>query len=381
VKALTSPLVERARALAATVKWQQVADSPTTKNYTNWRLFEEYLNRKGDVTFMAPQGSWDLVLGPCGSAYNYDIDESVLDLSASKLYAEHIAKLDGAHKLEPEGGTYRIALCRPEGNRWYSYHLLINVNDNVKANILIYAPRAAPGTTGIEVRAKKGSELNLMVIADPQAELPMAFILRRALGVRARVRSSVVAGGSIMTRIDEQSLLNAGSVIVHRSFVAASDGQAVDDIIDTVQTGYDSTAVVSGFGFSSGKSLVSVRGTAIMTPNSVRSSSNFVVEALLMSDESRAYTMPMMRIDTGDIVAASHRAAQYRVPLDQLFYLESRGLSEPEAFELILRGKLMASLEGLPPEITAEAENLGMRLIKKAIEGSFTPRQEAQAPS
>ncbi|ADL19684.1 FeS assembly protein SufD [Acidilobus saccharovorans 345-15] len=381
---MTSLLVERARRIASTALWQAVADSPTTKNYTNWRLFEEALNLSGPVSFSQPKGSWDMVLGPCGASYNYDIDESVLDLSAFKLYAEHVARLAGAHKLEPTSGTYRIALCRPEGDGWYSYHLLINVNEGVSANILVYAPRASPGTTGIEVRAKRNSNLNLVIVAEPQAEKPMAFILRRALGVGAKVRSTVVSGGSVMTRVDEQSLLSSGSQLVHRSFVASSEGQTVDDVIDTVQTGHDSTADVTGFGFSSGRSLVSVRGTVIMNPQSYGSSSSFVVEALLLSEESRAYTMPMMRIDTGDIRAASHRAAQYRVPLDQLFYLESRGLNGQEAFELLLRGKLQSTLDGLPAELTFQAEDLGVRLIKKAVEAiaaKVTPQQEARAPS
>ncbi len=365
---MASLLVERARRLATVTPWQRVADSPTTKYYTNWSLFEKAINMSGELEFRRPRGSWDLVLGPCGNAYNYDIDESVLDLSASRLYAEHIARLDGAHKIEPEGGTLRIALCEPSGPRWYSYHLLINVNNGIEQNLLIYAPRSAPGTTGIEVRAKKGSKVNLVVLAEPELqEYPMAYIIRRALGVDAYVRSVTLAKASIMTRVDEQSIMASNSRLYHDSFVMTSNGQTLDNVIDTVQGGHDSVADVSGFGASSGSSTVAVRGTVVMTPQAVKSSSNFVVEALLLSDQSKAYTMPMMRIDNGDILSATHRAAQYRVPLEQLFYLETRGLSYPEAVELLLRGRLMNALRSLPEALLGPALDLGSSVIRAAI--------------
>jgi len=97
----------RARALeySKVTPWQKVADSPVTKYYTDWRGFEEVLNKPGQVSYERPRGEWDLVLGPCGSDYNYDIDETLLDLRASRLYSEHVARLEGAHLVEAKAGS------------------------------------------------------------------------------------------------------------------------------------------------------------------------------------------------------------------------------------------------------------------------------------
>jgi Fe-S cluster assembly scaffold protein SufB len=91
----------------------------------------------------------------------------------------------------------------------------------------------------------------------------------------------------------------------------------------------------------------------------------------------------MMRIETGDVNVASHRAAQYRLPGDQLFYLESRGLSPGEAVELLLRGRVdhLIGLSGVPAEAAETARSLAYALVKRSLTGGLTPRLEAPAPS
>ena len=378
-----SALRARAAELALTTPWQKVADSPVTKYYTDWRAFEEALRGSGELRFERPDGEWDLVLGPCGTPYNYDIDETLLDLSESRLYDEHVARLDGAHVLETRGLT-RVALCKPVGRAWFSQHLTVNVPPGSEADIIVYAPRSAPGTTGVEVRVKEGSRASLLIIAEPQSGDPMAFLLRRAVGVRASLSSMVIASSSAMTRVDEETVIATGGTLSHSSVTFAWSNGKVDNIIDTVQSGRASKAIVSGLGVASDSSMVAVRGTAVMLPNSPGSYSNFVVEALLLGDSARAYTMPMMRIETGEVEVASHRAAQYRLPQDQLFYLQARGLTEAEATELIVQGRTLALLElsRLPSPSSDLAREFLYRMIRRALQGAaITPPRAALAPS
>ena len=375
----------RARALeySKVTPWQKVADSPVTKYYTDWRGFEEVLDRPGQVSYERPRGEWDLVLGPCGSDYNYDIDETLLDLRASRLYSEHVARLEGAHLVDAKG-RLRVALCRPTGEAWASQHLVINVPERAEADVIIYAPRGAPGSTGVEVKVKEGARASVLIVAEPDPRWPTAYLIRRAVGVRASLSSLVVASPSAVERVDEQTVMAAQSRLTHASLTFSWGTAKVDNIIDTVQGGRDSSADVYGLGVASGPSLVSVRGTAILTPQAVSSSSRFIVEALLLDEQARAYTMPMMRIETGDVNVASHRAAQYRLPGDQLFYLESRGLSPGEAMELLLRGRVdhMIGLSGVPGEAAETARSLAYALVKSSLAGGLTPpRLEALAPS
>ena len=59
---------------------------------------------------------------------------------------------------------------------------------------------------------------------------------------------------------------------------------------------------------------------------------------LVLSDGARADSVPNLEIETGDIAGAGHASATGRFDDLQLFYLQSRGISEAEARRLVVRG-------------------------------------------
>ncbi len=71
---------------------------------------------------------------------------------------------------------------------------------------------------------------------------------------------------------------------------------------------------------------------------------------LLLTDGARADSVPNLEIETGQIQGAGHASASGRFDDEQLFYLQSRGLSELEARRLVVRGFLMEVVQqiGIP---------------------------------
>ncbi len=59
---------------------------------------------------------------------------------------------------------------------------------------------------------------------------------------------------------------------------------------------------------------------------------------LLLTDGARADSVPNLEIETGEIVGAGHASATGRFDDEQLFYLQSRGITEKEARQLVVRG-------------------------------------------
>jgi Fe-S cluster assembly protein SufD len=59
---------------------------------------------------------------------------------------------------------------------------------------------------------------------------------------------------------------------------------------------------------------------------------------LLLSDGSRADSVPNLEIETGNIAGAGHASATGRFDDLQLFYLQARGIPEAEARRLVVRG-------------------------------------------
>lgn len=59
---------------------------------------------------------------------------------------------------------------------------------------------------------------------------------------------------------------------------------------------------------------------------------------LLLNDGPRADSVPNLELETGDVVGAGHASATGRFDDEQLFYLQSRGISEQLARQLVVRG-------------------------------------------
>ena len=61
---------------------------------------------------------------------------------------------------------------------------------------------------------------------------------------------------------------------------------------------------------------------------------------LVLTDGTRADSVPNLEIETGDIAGAGHASATGRFDDEQLFYLQARGITEEEARRLVVRGFL-----------------------------------------
>jgi len=61
---------------------------------------------------------------------------------------------------------------------------------------------------------------------------------------------------------------------------------------------------------------------------------------LVLSDGTRADSIPNLEIETGDIAGAGHASATGRFDDEQLFYLRTRGIPEGEARRLVVLGFL-----------------------------------------
>jgi Fe-S cluster assembly protein SufD len=61
---------------------------------------------------------------------------------------------------------------------------------------------------------------------------------------------------------------------------------------------------------------------------------------LVLSEGTRADSIPNLEIETGDIAGAGHASATGRFDDEHLFYLRSRGITEEEARRLVVLGFL-----------------------------------------
>jgi Fe-S cluster assembly protein SufD len=111
-------------------------------------------------------------------------------------------------------------------------------------------------------------------------------------------------------------------------------------------------------------------GDVLIRPTAAGTDSYEQNRNLLLTDGTRADSIPNLEIETGDIAGAGHASASGRFDDEQLFYLQARGIRELEARRLVVRGFLSEIVQkiGLPElegrlHDAIEAELIGSELL------------------
>ncbi|MCS7246187.1 MAG: Fe-S cluster assembly protein SufB [Thermomicrobium sp.] len=149
------------------------------------------------------------------------------------------------------------------------------------------------------------------------------------------------------------------------SVAFAGDGQHQDAGGKMVHVApYTSSQIISK-SISKGTGRASYRGLVKVHRGAHHVRANVVCDALLLDEHSRTDTYPYMEIEE-EQVSIGHEATVSKVAEEQLFYLQSRGLSEAEAMSMIVNGFIEPITKELPLEYAVELN----RLIALEMEGS-----------
>jgi Fe-S cluster assembly protein SufB len=149
------------------------------------------------------------------------------------------------------------------------------------------------------------------------------------------------------------------------SVAFAGDGQHQDAGGKMVHVApYTSSQIISK-SISKGTGRASYRGLVKVHRGAHHVRANVVCDALLLDEQSRTDTYPYMEIEE-EQVSIGHEATVSKVAEEQLFYLQSRGLTEAEAMSMIVNGFIEPITKELPLEYAVELN----RLITLEMEGS-----------
>ena len=150
------------------------------------------------------------------------------------------------------------------------------------------------------------------------------------------------------------------------SIAFAGDGQHQDAGGKIVHAAPNTTSNIFAKSISKGGGRSSYRGLLEVAKGAHGSKSKVVCDALLLDEASRSDTYPTIRISEDD-VNVGHEATVSKVGDEQLYYLQSHGLTEEEAGKLIVNGFIEPIVKELPMEYAVEMN----RLIELQMEGSI----------
>ncbi|WP_447045661.1 Fe-S cluster assembly protein SufB [Vreelandella sp. H-I2] len=194
------------------------------------------------------------------------------------------------------------------------------------------------------------------------------FVTKRGdcRGDRSRISWTQVETGSAITWKYPSCVLRGKDSIGEFYSVAVTNGrQQADTGTKMIHIGEGTRSYIVAKGISAGKSDQSYRGLVKIGPRA-KGARNFTqCDSLLIGDKCGAHTFPYQEIGNST-ATIEHEATTSKIGEDQLFYCQSRGISEEDAVSMIVNGFCKDVFQELPMEFAVEAE----ALLNVTLEGA-----------
>lgn len=367
------------------IPFQEIADSPTVKSYVRWSDFEHYLEvpppyaEKGVLDrklLKAYGGAIDVMFGvrdldcrvPCAEISQMK-GYARFSANEGRLLAYHLSAWNRGLDLRLEDREVTVLLEKPETG-YTGYHLAVSVRGDSSLTILALSPEDARGlwTGSLEVFLERNARLALNIVVFDSLYSPGAFYVRSTGAEDSEIRIYTVAGRGRMLYLKQDSVLvGEGSSLLSGAVMSSSEGSRIVLETNAVNNASNTSSQILGQGFVRGGTLVH-RGVIRITPRGLGSRAVFDSDIVPLSENSNAYSVPMLEIETGDVEEARH--ASSTSPLDQkvLFYIMSRGFSRVEAEEMMIRGYYnhVAGKINPPDSLSGYIEELVSNVVSKS---------------
>ena len=286
-----------------------------------------------------------------------------LPLPVDRLSALAVANADGAVRVTiPESAAAEPVVLRLHGDSADALawgHVVLDVRPFAQATVVLEHSGSAHYGEHLSVIVGDGATLRLVHLQLWDADAVHSAHVSVRVGRDATFRSFQASLGGSAVRILETvdyaapggdaELLGiffakAGQHLEHRMLVDHAVPHCRSNVLYKGALTGDPEAGDAGIARSVWIGDVLIRATAVGTETYELNRN------LLLSQATRADSVPNLEIETGEIVGAGHASATGRFDDEQLFYLQSRGIPADVATRLVVRGffaEVIARL-GLP---------------------------------
>jgi len=222
-------------------------------------------------------------------------------------------------------------------------HTVITAAPNARGLVVIDNRGSARLTENVEIVAQSGSDLTVVSVQewdDDSVHLASHFA---RVDKDARLKHVVVSlGGSVVRVNPSVHLAGPGADGQLLGLYFADAGQHLEQRVYVNHIAPNTVSRVTYKGALNGAGARTVWvGDVLIGHDATGTDSYEQNRNLVLSDGTRADSIPNLEIETGDIAGAGHASATGRFDDEHLFYLRSRGIDEQEARRLVVMGFLI----------------------------------------
>ena len=221
-------------------------------------------------------------------------------------------------------------------------HTIVEAAPFSRATVILQNAGAAHLAENVEFLLGDGADLTVVTVQEWDDDALHVAAHFATLGENARLKHvAVTLGGGVVRLNPSVHLAGAGSDAVLLGAYFADAGQHLEQQVYVFHDAPATRSRVTYKGALQGQGARTVWiGDVLIGPKAVGTDTYEQNRNLVLTDGARADSVPNLEIETGDIVGAGHASATGRFDDEQLFYLQSRGITEEEARRLVVRGFL-----------------------------------------
>lgn len=281
--------------------------------------------------------------------YIKDSFMSVVDYAESKVTAVHYTLLNAGLFIDVKDNAVieeplqYIVISDKEQSLFN--HVTIQVGNNAKFNFIEnyvnnQKEDKAPFSLVSEVVAHEGAQINYSSITNQSGE-KRGTILRRGLTYRdSLINWNVAAMDEADVYHDNTTnILGDGSEANLKIVTLGVKEQKTYFNSEVVNQGLSSKGDILQHGVLLDRSHIVFNGVGFIVKGATGSNAYQSSRMLTLSSEAKADANPMLLIDENDVMAG-HGASLGRIDEEQLYYLQSRGLTRKESSRLLVHGFL-----------------------------------------
>lgn len=296
----------------------------------------------------------DLPLFVAAHRYPELLQENLMEKAISwqdnVVNALHLAFINGGRFIYvPDGHNVEEPIELTTSYSQPNYHNLVIVGANAEVTIIEHEKAVGnqPAFTGTELLLGDGAHVNYyqsnQFSANDNREVVRAYQARNStLQLYAALFDHHSMYGDIYTNLDGDGS-NADF-----KMVGIATGQQVQEINTKIENhGLHTDGLIQQNGVINDKAVLNFHAVGKIFKGAHQSSSNQESRLLTLTSASHGEADPVLLIEDND-VDAGHAASIGRVDKDQLYYLQSRGLSLLKAQILLTRGFLLPVIEKFP---------------------------------
>lgn len=274
---------------------------------------------------------------------------SVVDYAESKVTAVHYTLLNAGLFIDVKDNVVieeplqYIVISDKEQSLFN--HVTIQVGNNAKFNFIEnyvnnQKEDKSPFSLVSEVVAHEGAQVNYSSITNQPGE-KRGTILRRGLTYRdSLINWNVAAMDEADVYHDNTTnILGDGSEANLKIVTLGVKEQKTYFNSEVVNQGLSSKGDILQHGVLLDRSHIVFNGVGFIVKGATGSNAYQSSRMLTLSSEAKADANPMLLIDENDVMAG-HGASLGRIDEEQLYYLQSRGLTRKESSRLLVHGFL-----------------------------------------